>query len=81
MDGHYVFQDRPRYLVAAAVNYWDSLLIEKGDTITYTADGEEHTATVTGELHDYGDRPGQVVYVPIEGGMVNRLHIVDVNRG
>ena len=67
--------------VAGTVNYWDALLIEQGDTITYTADGEEHTATVTGEIHDYGERPGQVVYVPIAGAMVNRLYITEVNRG
>ena len=63
------------------MNYFDSLLIEPGDVITYTADGEEHTAEVTGEIHDYGERPGQVVYVPIAGAMINRLHIVEVNRG
>lgn len=63
------------------MEYVPSLLIRPGDRITYTDEsGHPHTATVTGPIHDYGDRPGRVVYIPVEGRMVNRLYVIDVER-
>jgi hypothetical protein len=58
------------------MTYREALKLEPGDVIDYQRPGEpEQTATITGPLHDFRTR-GEVVFVPVSGGMVVNTHIL-----